>query len=364
LNDQQFAADLASKPVHEIAAGATVDAVKRYRGNLINALHGNGNGTLAQINFAAGYTVGEDGSAQEVVIDAGTFARFMKGDLVQAATNSSGAPGALKPGSTDPRGYMRVVDIDTDARAITLESESGHGNVTLADNDHLVLAGTWDFVNGVSLSPEGFESLLINTGNFPGSSATAGLAGTELAVTTYSELKSFVAGDETATVEPTMDRLTLLMDKILDTGRQPPTALIAERSLWTRWAQLERENQSVIQVPMGSAFTATGGVAGPILSHMEHRFQKFTSVRARPGSVIGISPSTWRRFMPMGDRNVRWVFGSGIRAGFPSVFGPVWSGTQLTESAQALFNSFAEFGCVDPRANFRRIGLKTQRDVA
>jgi hypothetical protein len=114
---------------------------------------------------------------------------------------------------------------------------------------------------------------------------------------------------------------------------------------------------------MGATFQAAGGVAGPVLSHMENRFQKFSSKRVRPNSILAINPSTWRKFMPMGDRTIHWVYGSGPLSGFNSVYGPVYSGRQLTELADAPFNAYCQFGCTNPRANFRRLGLRAQRDV-
>jgi hypothetical protein len=114
---------------------------------------------------------------------------------------------------------------------------------------------------------------------------------------------------------------------------------------------------------MGATFQAAGGVAGPVLSHMEHKFQKFNSIRVRPNSLLGIAPSTWRRYMPLGDRTIHWVYGNGPLSGIASIFGPVSSGTQLTELADAPFNAYGQFGLTDPRSNLRRLGLNSQRDV-
>ncbi len=208
---------------------------------------------------------------------------------------------------------------------------------------------------------EGIESLLINSGTFPGSTSPKFPSG--LDVDHHAELKAFITDTSSTPEDPTMESMTILLDKILDIEKAPPTALIGERSLWTLFSQLERDNNTLVQVPMGQTFQAASGVAGPMLSHMEHRFQKFSSIRIREGTVVGINPSTWRKYIPMGDRTIRWVLSNGVFSGAPSIFGPLHDGVQLLETVDAPFDGFVEFGCLDPRANFRRIGLRTQRDV-
>ena len=259
---------------------------------------------------------------------------------------------------------MRFVAIDSDNRTIRLQSEPGEGDITLTDYDHLMLADTYDFtaasVAAGTLTPNGFESLLITSGVFPGSISPKFTSG--LDVSHHTELKSFVE-TESPMVDPTMDTFTEMLDKIADLEKPPPTAFIAERSIWTLFAEIERENSSLVTIPMGTTFNAAGGVAGPVLSHMEHRFQRFSSARVRPNAAIGLSPETFMRFMPLGDRVIHWVYGNGPLSGYSSIFGPVSDGVRLTELADAPFNGYAEFGCKDPRRNLRKVGINAKRDL-
>jgi hypothetical protein len=159
-----------------------------------------------------------------------------------------------------------------------------------------------------------------------------------------------------------MEELTKILDKMANADG-PPTAMIAERSLWTYFAQLEREAHGMVQVPMGATFQAAGGVAGPMLSHMEYQFQKMTSKRIAWNTIYGLTPGDWMRYIPLGDRTIRWLLGNGPLAGAGSIFWPVSNGVQMTELADAPFNFFIEFGCKTPRRGMVRKGIKAQRDV-
>ena len=355
-NHQQVMAQLASRPIDEVAGEDLEDATRRVRNYLLNALYGN-RASIAQVNNASSVAVPETAGGIICAIDNGTIMRFMKGDLLVGATDSSGISTQIA-GAIN--GYFRVVNIDVDNRSIYLQSEPGEGTITLTDNAHLILAGTYNFASTTDLTPHGYLSLLINTGNFPGSAATIG--GSELSVLHHSELMAFIIANSPAK-DPTMSAFTEVVDKMLDAGKEPPTAWISERGVWTYMAQLDQEANALVQVPMGQTFQAAGGVAGPNLGHQNNRFRRFSSPRIAPNSCIAISPETWRRFMPMGDRTIHWVIGTGMLAGQPSIFRPVTDGTQLTELGDAPFNSYVEFGCVDPRRNFLVTGLKAQRDT-
>ena len=365
INFQQIVADLASNPLEEVSSGMIEDATKRVRGKVMNEFYGAGDGTIAQVNLAAGYTITETAGGVEVVIDNGTWGRFMKGDLIVAGSDADPRILRVGAGGNGGTGEMRVVSIDQDLRTIKLQSAPGVGNISLSDDDHLILGDNYDFsassVALGSLAAEGVESLLINSGVFPGTISPKFTSG--LDVTNHTELKSFITDTSSTLEDPTMEAVTLQLDKILDLEVDPPTAFIAERSLWTKHAQLERENNALVQVPMGATFRAAGGVSGPMLGHMEHTFQRFNSKRIRPNSILGLNPSTFRRYIPLGDRTIQWVYGSGPLAGIASIFGPAYDGVQLIELASAPFNVYIQFGCLDPRANFRRLGLKTQRDT-
>lgn len=361
LNHQQVTADLAADPVEEVASGHVEDAVRRFRGYLMNSFYGDGTPTLAQVNAASPTDITETAGGVSVELDGGSWGRFMKGDLI--TFSSTADPRVQRPGNIN--GLCRVVALDQDNRNIKVQSEPGEGTIDISDNDHIMLHEAYNYSAAStalgSLVPEGSESLLINSGVFPGSISPGFSSGLDVAH--HTELKSFITDTSSAMDDPTMDAVTILLDKILDLDESPPTAFIGERSMWTLHAQLERENQALVNVPMGAIFQAASGVAGPVLGHQEHRFQRFNSKRIRPNSLLGLNPSTWMKYMPLGDRSILWVYGRGPLAGINSIFGPVTDGTQLTELADAPFNGYCQFGCKDPRLNFRRLGLKTQRDV-
>lgn len=366
LNHQQILAELATEPVDEVASDAVVDGTKRLRSYVTNAFYADQDtpAAIARINKSAGYSILE-ATPVEVAVDEGTFARFQMGDLIIAATpgaDPAANPHVQKAGAID--GYMRVVNVSPRDRTLYLQSEPGEGTITLVDNDILMYADTYDFTesyaNDGSLMPTSFESLVRDSGVFPGSKTTKYPSGLDVA--NHAVLRGFVSDTLTSMKSPTMEELTELLDLMID-AQGPPTALIAERSIWTLHAILEREAHAVVNVPMGATFQAAGGVAGPVLAHMEHRFQKFSSKRIAPNTIKGMTPGDWMRYIPMGDRTINWVYANGPLAGAGSIFGPTYDGTQLTELADAPFNFFVEFGCRVPQRGLIRKGIKAQRDV-
>lgn len=368
VDQEQIWADMQSNPIEEVASDFVADATKKFRSVILNSFYTGASSSLggALATATDAETVVETAGGVKVDLTDGPFGRFLvhKGDRIVAGTDAS--PSVGRAGSVNTPGEMLVVNVDADERAIWLQSLPGEGSISITAGDRLYLLGTYVF-DGTgtdatnALMTEGIESLLTNSGTFPGSTSPKFPSG--LDVDHHSELKAFITDTSATPEDPTMESMTILLDKILDIEKEPPTAMIAERSLWTLFSQLERDNNALIQVPMGQTFAAAGGVTGPMLSHMEHRFQKFSSVRVREGTVVGLNPATWRKYIPMGDRTIRWVLGSGVFSGAPSIFGPLHDGVQLLETLDAPFDGFVEFGCLDPRANLRRIGLRTQRDV-
>lgn len=359
INHQQIEADLAARSVDDVGLEVLEDSTRRLRSYYLNQLYGDGSASVATVGASASVL---EASPVEVTLSVGTFARFQMGDLLVAAVNTAD-PMTLVPGNIN--GFMRVVDIDTYNRKIKLQSEPGEGTIALTTSHDLLLADSYNF-GGASddvnaLTTEGFDSLIDNTGVYPGTKSTRFSSG--LNRDDHSYLKGVVVDNSAAQKEPTMALLSEILDNILNGGIAPPTAMIAERSVWTLFSILERESHSMVNVPMGQVFAGAGGVAGPMLQHMEHRFQRFSSVRIRPNAIYGIAPDTWMRFIPLGDRTVRWVLGNGPLAGAGSIFGAIYDGTQLTELADAPFNSYLQFGCKDPRRNFRLLGVKAQRDM-
>lgn len=375
INRQQYFADMATKPLEQVAGDHVMDAVQRLRSYISNCFYGDGSGYLAQVNSATPVDVLEAAGGVEIPIDGGTFARFMKGDIIVGCT-STGSPAYYLQNAANGlgaiNGFMRVVNIDADNRSIWLQAEPGEGPIRLTDNAVLLYADTYLFGATTghelqSLVPQGIgvaaaSGLLRTSGIFPGS-INARYGSNGLNVANHSELKAFIVDHSSTPVDPTPDEISAVIDKILDSNLQPPTAVIGERSLWTLYGMLEREAHGIIQIPMGAPFQAAGGVSGPIIRHMEHAFSRFVSNRIEPGSVLGLSPDTWMKYMPLGDRSIHWFYGNGPMSGIGSIFGPTFDGLQATELADAPFDAFCEFGCLNPRRNFRIRGLKTQRDV-
>jgi len=373
VSHEQIMAELATKPIDEVAGNHVMDAVSRVRSLVTNSFWG-GSNTVAQgdnkssaimatLTTDPGDIGNGDANRRTYGLAAGTFAKFKKGDMIEVGYNAN--PGTdtfltQRAGTGSKVAY--VVDIDREARTISLECKSGSTITSVTIGDCLVLAGTYVFDGGAGFEtdelatriPHGIESFLASSGTFPG---------TSLDIADYSDLKAFVSGDETALDDPTPEAVALILDKISDGGYAPPEALFAERSLWTLYGQLERESGAQYVVPQGAGFVGSGGVDGPVVQHMGNRFQRFSSTRMRPGSMVGLAPSTIKKYIPLGDKTVHWVYGNGPLAGTSSIFGAVHSSTQLSELADAPFNVYCEFSCDKPGRNFRRVGFKTQRNV-
>jgi len=355
INEQQILARLASDPVDQVAGDHLRAAASKVRRYMTNGFWGKGTGELAQINDSGLTTIATAAGGTTVTIDGGTFARFGIGDLIQFGTTAE--PSVLRSTAQNPKGYCRVVNIDRKDR--TLKVEAVDADLTVADNDRIYLADTYDFnaanhdAAKLNMS-EGVDSLLLDSGTFPGTAS--------LDVDHHSVLKSFITDTTATPVDPTPEEIALLIDAIADAGMPPPEALFFERSGWTRYAQLEREAGAQYVVPQGGAFMASGGVDGPVLQHMGNRFQRFTSVRMPEKTMIGLAPSTWRMFLPIGPKGtIHWAYSTGTRSGHGSIFGPVHSGVQLTELSEAPFNTFFQVGCDNPMRNFRHPGLKVAR---
>ena len=359
INEQQILARLASDPIDQVAGDHLRAAASKVRRYMTNGFWGDGSGQLAQVNDSALTTIATLAGGTTVTIDGGTFARFGIGDLVQFGNGTApfSTQATLRSSTNNPNGYCRVVNIDRKDRTLKIEAVSE--DLTVADDDYLFLADTYQFDVALSADaaklniPEGVNSLLLDTGTFPGSA---------LDVDHHSVLKSFITDTSTTPVDPTPEEISLLIDAIADAGMPPPEALFFERSGWTRYAQLEREAGAQYVVPQGAAFMASGGVDGPVLQHMGNRFQRFTSVRMPEKTMIGLAPSTWRMFLPIGPKGtIHWAYSTGTRSGHGSIFGPVHSGIQLTELSEAPFNTFFQVGCDNPMRNFRHPGLKVAR---
>lgn len=366
INKTQIWTQLATDPIEEVAAGHIEDVVALVRHYITNYFWGDGGGALAQVNNASGYTILE-ATPVEVAISGGTPLRFKKGQRYQAGStvayaNFGAATRTQRTGALN--GVFRCVSDPTKDRTLFFQSEPGEGDISLTHTDDLLMHGTFDWnatyvvdATGVSSGsnvPNGVESLLPSTGNYPG---------TSYAVTSYPELAAYVEGSETNLEAPEPTVLAEFTDAIADLGLTPPNVAIAERSIWTLWSQLEREGFSTYQVPQGGAFTASGGISGPILSHQEFDFHRLHSAKMRPNMLLVTDPTTWKKFMPIGNGAIQWYYRTGTMAGTSSIFGPVVDGRQVTDMAQAPYDAFVEFGQTHPRRSIRRLGLKARRDL-
>ena len=351
-NRDQVLYDIADNNIEETVMDTVEDATFQVR-NLVTALcYSEGNGILG--HAYAGATIAE-GSTQWFGITEGTPFRFVVGQRYVAALDSGGTPSTTRDGSggtAHSPGIFRCVGIDTDNRYVGFESEPGEGNIVITADDLFIVEGLYDFATPASLAFRGFEGALVSTGNF---------LDTAYAVTDHRELMSFVDGDEAALVMPTPEIIDAMMDKIVDSGKPTPSALIAERSLWTLYSQLERRSQAIYQVPQGAAFLASGGVSGPVLQHADKVFARLNSRQIRPGCIIGVDPKTFRRYMPLGGKTLKWRTSSGGVAGVGGIFRMVTDGYVLTDLCAAEFDWYAQIGVIDPQRCFRRIGLHSQR---
>lgn len=362
MNEEQINARLISEPLEDVVMDLIEDATRRFRKYVMNMFYGDGTGAIARVNGTVSIL---EASATAVVIDNGTYARFMKGDILQAGTDAS--PSVQVAGAIS--GRMYVTSVDPDNRTISLQSMPGEGTISLTDNSRLyydesyTFGGASDAVN--KTAPEGLQSLLISSGIFPGTlNMTKYPNGLDVA--NHEELKAFIQGTAgTVDTDPTMENMSVLLDKMMSTVREEmPSALIAEPGIWTAASILDKASYYQAAVPQGTLYSPTLGIGAPVLRHRQRTFARFDSDIVRENTIFGLNMNKWKRFIPLGDRTIRFKYGTGVLSGFPSVFGPINVGTRLSESAQAPFYGAIQFTCAKPQSNLIRHGVKAQRDYA
>ncbi len=350
VNRQQILADMAADPIEEIAAGFIEDMVYQVRQLVSAQFWSDGTGLMALANGAD--TITETTGA--IAIDEGTPFRFVVGQRYVAASNAD--PRVPRAGSLNNPGVFRCTNIDLQARSVFFQSEPGEGTITLTDNDAILAADmtTWNGASTAlqSLSPQGIESLVVASGVFPGTSLT---------VTDYAQLRGWVDGAEGDDRQPTPEAIAKIIDQISDADLEPPGVLISERSVETLYAQSERQGGAEYQVPQGAPFVASGGVTAARASHREKSFAWLNSSKIRPGAIYGIDPSSWKRFMPLGDKTLHWVTTGMNGMGAPAMFRHVITGRTATELMAADGDFFIEFGLTEPWRQFRALGFLSQR---
>jgi hypothetical protein len=364
-NKQQLIADLAANAVEDVATGHVEDAVYQIRNMCVANGWSDGSGLVAQANGAA--SVVETAGGTAVPVDVGTYLRFVKGQRYIAGSNvafgsygSSARTFRTGASSGGAVGVMRCVNIDVDAQQMYMEAEPGMGTITVSDNDALIQADLVDTsvssnVTAQSLAPEGFFSLVRASGNFPG---------TSLAVTSYSELKGFVTDHESAPVLPTPELVAKQIDKITEANIRPPSVLVSEPSVKTLYSQLERQGYATYVVPQGGQFSAAGGVGGAMVGHGNWGASAWlVSSKVRKNTICGMTPGSFKRFIPLGDKTIRWVYSGGGASGAAGMFHIVTEGRQTTELLDAPFDFFYQTGLENPRQQFSILGVKSQYDV-
>lgn len=354
INRQQIYADLAARPIAQVAADTTEDAVYQVRSMYEALFWSQGFGIVALLDEAAGAVIGE-AAPTYVSVSGGTIHRFVEGQRYQAASLNAGVPNVTRAGAVTNPGIFRCVEKDIDTMQVAFQSETGEGNIALTDGDAIFMFGMCNFAGPTSLAMNSIETLLRASGNYPG---------TAFDVATYRKLKSFVDGDEANPVEPEIEVLARIIDKMSQAGKPVPPMVVAEASVWTRMAFLEKQNHGVVQIPQGGAFQAAPGVAGPRLSHQTFNFQRVTSAKCRPGAWHGFNPASFKRFMPLSN-TIHWLMTQGGVSNQAGIFRLITAASgQATELSAADFDFFVELGQEDPRAAFRQIGLHSMESAA
>lgn len=361
INRQQIFADLATKPIAQVAAESTEDAVYQVRALWEALFWSQGYGIIA---IADGGDTLVEANPVYLSVKGGTIHRFVIGQRYYACGLTSGVPygsqiiqGTIDADNTPA--FFRCVAIDIDANTVGFQSEAGEGNIVVADESAIIMAGLTVFSNenaaaGTTYAMESIETLLRSSGTYPG---------TGWDVATHRVLKSFIEGDEDNLVEPEIDVLIKIIDKMADAGKPVPPMIVAESSVWSRMALLEKQNYGTVQIPQGTQFMAAPGVSGPALSHQSFNFQRVTSAKCRPGAWHGFDPSTFKRFMPLSN-TIRWLMTQGGVSNQSGIFRLITSSGLASELSAADFDFFAQLGQEDPRTAFRRIGLISMKTAS
>lgn len=352
VNLDQILAEMATDPLDDLVMDSVEDAVALVRSMFTTMFWHQGEGIVALVNDSGPSAISES-SPTAVTIDAGKCYRFIVGQRYVASALSGGAlsGGTRRGGKINTPGVFRCVAIDTENLLPHFQAEIGEGSIVISDNDAIVALGMYDFVNNKSLAPQSVETLFINTGTYPG---------TAFDVTVHLELKALVEDNTASMIQPTSQAIGKIIDLITEPGKRPPNVLAAESSVWSQWGFLEKDANALYTVPMGGAFVASGGVAGPTITHGEFTFGRLQSAKCRENAIHGLPTDTFKRFVPLGE-TIKWRHTRGGNAGVSGIFHEVYDGRQLTEQLAADFDFFIELGQTDPRRGFRQLGVHSQR---
>lgn len=350
-NMSDLQADFLSNPVESVAADHVEDVVYLARKLMTVLGYSDGYGVIGIVTGGGTtYTVSEGTTGTAVSVSASQIYRFEKGQRYVAASLSSGVPTTPVAGSLNTPGVFRCVDINPRNNTVTFESEPGEGNITLTDDDGIILEGMYDFGTSTSASINTIKQLLLDSDAvyFPGSTYY---------VNKHSELMSYVYAADDSDVDwvfPEPHVFASILDTMADAGDKPPSVLVGQRAIWTLFSQIQQDRNMIVSVPQGAVFQANGGVTLPVIQHGTHRFALAPSSYIEPNAVFGLTPGSFQRSLPDGMDRIRWAMSDSGVSGFNGIFRPVTSGRQLTETLAADFDLFGQIGQTRPRNNFRR----------
>lgn len=344
VDQQRLFADMTAvgtdKAIYDYVAGGA----KLVRHLVSSHYWAPGNGALAQVdNDTSVISTGTNRKA--IPVKNGRYSRFKVGQRYVFSADSSGIT------TQKSNSVARCVDIDEDNRKVIFEVEPGLSDITVADNDWIILEGMYDFTAAASLAPNSVESLLINTGVYPGTAYT-------ISATNHRRLAARVKGSATKLELPTPEMLADMLNIFEESGRPGPSHIGAESGVWTCYSQIERQGGAVYPVAQGGQFQASGGVsARPVLNIGTKTYETFSSGLCRENCFFGLRPAAQKKFMPVNGETVMWVRGGENANGIPNIFQQLRSGRSLTEMHAAEFDAFCEFGDTEPFNQFRRLGV-------
>ncbi|MFM9966705.1 MAG: hypothetical protein ACKV2Q_36495 [Planctomycetaceae bacterium] len=373
-NEDQVRAKMIAEPVADIMAGLAEDPIYKWRMLISNCFWGDGNGALVQ--FAAAGTIPASTSTPAAAgaiafsRPGGPYSKIIKGEryiVVENRTSATKWTQVVGSGGSAATAYVRCVEVDVDNGTAWFQVEPGGVAIAITAptsptvGDFIVMEGMLtDNLTGATFAAqtrccEGVESLIRNTGNFPG---------TGWDVTARNELKGFIRGDEASLSNPTPETIAELVDVITNAKIRPPSTWVSRQDVRTYYGQLERAGAATYYVPQGAQFQPSGGVDAPRFGHFAYAPAWLESNQCRTNTLFGIEPSSFRKYIPMGEGRVRWITPTGDSRDGGPVFSRRWSGRQATELLAADFEGYYQIGCTDPRRNFIYKGLRTQADIA
>lgn len=341
------------------------DLAEKLRHTFCVQAYCDGSGVWARVKTAASVTT----TGTIVYLSEGTAQRFIVGDAYVLAAHVApanyGSSRRTKVLDANSVGNVMIcVDHDLENNAVYFQSPAGRGQgtLTLTAGQDIMPEEMYDFnqatVNAGSRAMEGLESLLITSGTFPGPEAHN--------VANRRYLRSHVYGAEGEKNLPSGSMLSAPFMAIKKARQAPPTILLCEEGVYVKFQEIERSSFMTYSVPTAGPFAANGGIGNaPMFTWGTSSASWVSSDLIRPNCVIGVTPSTFSRAMPPRAMAINWVYNTGGGPGVPGPFGPpIMEGKRVGTLMQAPFFTWGQWGCTDPQANFRYLGVVSSSDVA